>query len=175
MIRSALLFAVVCLAPAMAFAQTAKGPFEAEIAASGNNGPNFNGFAAAGNGSIGYFFTDNLELSFRQSAAYNDLGGGPSWQASSRVAIDYHLPLGDQGNIVPFIGANGGYSYGHNSVSDQWEAAPEAGVKLFVTGSTFVFAQAEYQFFVDQHSGNNLSHTLSKGQFVYTLGVGWRF
>lgn len=176
MLRKVLVFSVLCLVPAMAHAQTAKGPFELSVSGSGNNGPNFNGFAASGNGSIGYFFTDALELGFRQSASYSDFAG-PAWQGSSRVAIDLHFPLGDQGQIVPFIGGNGGYTYGSSSNTDQWELAPEGGIKLFVNGDTFVFAQVEYQFFLNQHSTNNvtLGNDLRQGQFLYTVGVGWRF
>ncbi len=156
-------------------AQAARGPFELEISGSGANGPNFNGFTAAANGSIGYFFSDAFEVSLRQSAAYSDIGG-VGWDASTRVAFDLHVPLGDQGQIVPFVGVNGGYTYGKN-VHDTWEAAPEAGIKFFVNASTFIFVSAEYQFFVDQHSGNasGFGNQLRNGQFVYGLGLGFRF
>ena len=176
MFRKALFLAALLIVPTIASAQAAHGPFELELSASGSNGPNFNGFDADANGSLGFFFADTLEVSFRQSAAYSDIGG-VAWAGSSRVAIDLHFPLGDQAQFLPFIGANGGYSYGAASVQDQWEVAPEAGLKLFVNGTTFLFAQAEYQFNIDQHStgSNTLGNQFQHGQFVYTAGVGFRF
>lgn len=176
MLRKTLVLAALLLIPAMARAQSAHGPFELELSGSGANGPNFNGFDASGNASIGYFFGDVLEVSFRQSATYSDLAG-VAWMGSSRVAIDLHIPLGDQAQFLPFVGANGGYNYGAIGNQDQWEIAPEAGLKVFVNGTTFVFVQAEYQFNVDQHSTgvNTLGGQFRQGEFVYTAGVGFRF
>jgi len=90
---------------------------------------------------------------------------------STRVGADFHLPLGDQNQFVPFAGANFGYVYGDN-VNDTWEAAPEGGIKVFVNNSTFVFAQVEYQFFFKSGS---TSDSFKNGQFVWTLGLGFRF
>lgn len=151
-------------------------PWEITIGGGGSNSNDFNGFTANVNGSIGYYFSENLELSVRQSLQYSDVsgsgGGGSSWDGSTRVALDLHFPMGQNGNIVPYIGANVGYVYGQ-SVSDTWEAAPEAGVKVYLNSTTFVFASAEYQFFFDKAS--HASDTFSDGQFVYTIGLGFRF
>jgi hypothetical protein len=94
------------------------------------------------------------------------------WDASTRAAIDLNIPLGDNGEWMPYIGANIGYVYGKN-VHDTWEAAPEAGIKWFVQQSTFIYFSAEYQFFFDSHS--SAANVLSKGQFIYGLGIGFRF
>ncbi len=175
MLRRGLLFVALCLVPALAYAQPAKGPFELELGGTGTNGPNFNGFSASANGSFGYYFNDVVELSIRQSAAYNDIGG-VGWNASTRVSIDWNFPLGDTGAFTPFIGVNGGYAYGTHGLHN-WEAAPEAGLKYYINGSTFIFGSIEYQFFVDQHSSNTntFSNRLSKGEFIYGLGIGVRF
>src|SRR5665213_3896203 len=112
MLRKGIVFAALCMLPAMAFGQnTARGPFELELGGTGANGPNFDGFSAAVDGSLGYYFNDNLEISLRQSFAYSDVAA-TSWDASTRIAVDYHFILGDQGQWQPFVGANLGYVYG---------------------------------------------------------------
>jgi outer membrane protein W len=170
--RTGIVLAALCFIPAVAHAQMGHGPFELEIGGDGNNGPNFNGFTAAGDASIGYFLTDNFELALRQTAAYTDIGGGVGWDASTDVAADFNLPLGDQNQFVPYVGANIGYVYG-KGVRDTWEAAPEAGLKLFVNNSTFIYVSAEYQFFFNQNS--TASSAFRNGQFIYGLGIGFRF
>jgi hypothetical protein len=85
------------------------------------------------------------------------------------VALDFHFDLEA---LQPFVGGNFGYVYG-DAVNDTFEAAPEAGVKWFVNSTTFIFGMAEYQFFFDK--GSNAGSGFNDGQFVYTLGVGFRF
>ena len=46
MFRKGLVVAAICLMPAMAMAQGARGPFELTLSGTGSNGPNFNGFSA---------------------------------------------------------------------------------------------------------------------------------
>jgi outer membrane protein W len=164
--------AALALLPAVAArAQFQQGDWELTLGGSGSNGPDFNGTTFAVNGSIGYFLTKELEFGVRQSVGYSDIGtgGGSSWNASTRVAIDYHFDLG---RWQPYVGGNIGYVYGDN-VSDTWEAAPEAGVKFFVNSTTFIQFSAEYQFFFDQ--GSDASTAFSDGQFVYGLNIGFRW
>jgi outer membrane protein W len=80
--------------------------------------------------------------------------------------------LGDQNQFVPYVGANIGYVYG-KGVRDTWEAAPEAGIKCFVNTSTFIYVSAEYQFFFNQNSVAGTA--FRNGQFIYGLGIGFRF
>jgi outer membrane protein W len=147
------------------------GNWELTIGGNGSNDPDFTGTNLGVNGSIGYFISDNLEISVRQSLIYSDVGGGgsgkgSSWDGSTRIAADWHF---DAGQWQPFIGANIGYVYG-DSTNDTFEAAPEAGVKYFLNTTTFVFLMAEYQFFFDK--ANQATDTFSDGQFVYTMGLG---
>ena len=72
----------------------------------------------------------------------------------------------------PFVGANIGYVYG-DGVNDTGEAAPEAGVKYFVNSTTFIYGQIEYQFFFD--SSDDVDDAFDDGQFVYSLGIGFRW
>ena len=158
------------------------GDFELTLGATASNGNDFDGFNAGGNASIGYFFTDNLELSLRQSLTYSDIGSfgtdddedgeggeGSSLGASTRVALDFHFDLGAW---QPFVGANIGYVYG-DVANDTFEAAPEAGIKYFVNSTTFIYGIAEYQFFFDE--GDEADDAFDDGQFVYSLGIGFRF
>jgi opacity protein-like surface antigen len=172
MLRTGIVCAVLslCLLPAIASAQAAHGPFEVTVSGAANNGPNFNGVTGALDGSIGYFFADALEVSLRQSVAYNDIGG-VGWDASTRAALDFHVPILDW--VLPYAGANIGYVYGDNGIRDTFEAAPEAGLKLFVNGTTFIYVSAEYQFFFNQNS--NVNNVFKNGQFIYGLGIGFRF
>lgn len=162
--------------PAVTQAAPPERPFEVTLGAGASHGPDINGFTGSVNGSIGYYFTDSLEISARQSLTYTDVGatgaGGSAWNGSTRIAFDFHIPLGDKGQFQPFIGGNIGYVYGE-SVSDTWEAAPEAGIKIYVTPSTFIYVLCEYQFFFDKNS--DASAAFSDGQFLYSAGIGFRF
>jgi len=169
-VLSVLAVAAVAMAPRSAYAYFEEGDKEVTVSGSAANGPDFNGVIGSINGSLGYFMTDNLELSLRQSVTYSDFGaGGSSLNGSTRVALDFHFDLEA---LQPFVGGNFGYVYG-DAVNDTFEAAPEAGVKWFVNSTTFIFAMAEYQFFFD--SADNADNAFQDGQFVYTLGIGFRF
>ena len=161
--------------PAATQAQV-ENPWELTLGGGATNSNDFDGFSGDIRGSIGYFFTENLELSLRQSVQYNDIGGaagdGSAWNASTRVAFDIHFPLGDRGHIVPFVGGNIGFVYGE-SVVDTWAAAPEVGLKIFLNSTTFVFVQGEYQFFFED--GDDADDAFDDGAFVYSVGLGLRF
>ena len=172
MLRKGLVFAALCLLPATVASAQVRGPWELELSGSAVNGSKFNGVSAAANVDIGYFILDQLEVGVRQSISYTDIGVPKALDGSTRVAADFHLPLGDQNQFVPFAGANLGYVYGDN-VADTWEAAPEGGIKVFVNNSTFIFAQVEYQFFF--RTGSSAGNAFKNGQFVWTLGLGFRF
>ncbi len=159
--------ALIMLPAASAFGQFKQGDWELTLGGTGNNGPDFDGLSAGVNGSLGYFLADQFEISLRQSLTYEDFTGS-AWNGSTRVALDFHF---DMGALQPFVGGNLGYVYG-DSVKDTWEAAPEAGVKYFLNGTTFVMFLAEYQFFFN--SGDSLDSAFNDGQFVYTLALGVR-
>jgi len=163
--------ALALLPAAAANAQFQAGDWELTLGANAAHGPDLNGVTFAGNGGIGYFLTKELELGVRQSVGYTDVtaSGGSTWDASTRVALDYHFDLG---RWQPYIGGNIGYVYG-DGVQDTWEAAPEAGVKFFVNASTFIQLGVEYQFFFDKNS--DASQAFSDGQFLYGLNIGFRW
>jgi hypothetical protein len=172
MLRKGLLIAALCLIPAAtAHAQTVENPWELTLGGGGFNSEDFDGFAARVDASVGYYFNEAWEVSLRQSITFDDFTGS-TFDGSTRVALDVHFPLGDRSQWVPFIGAEIGYVYG-DSVNDTFMAGPEAGLKYYVNSTTFVFVMAEYQFFFD--SGDEADDAISDGQFLYTLGIGFRF
>jgi outer membrane protein W len=185
MLRKGIALAALSVCGLVAFASSARAqdmlggptanPWELTLSGSASHGPDLNGFNAAANVTVGYYF-GNLELVGRQSLQYTDVGitgsKGSALNASTAVALDLHFPLGDHGEWVPYVGANLGFIYGDN-VQDTWEAGPEAGLKYYVNSNTFVFVNVEYEFFFDKNS--NASQAFSDGQFVYGLGIGFRF
>ena len=165
--------ALILFPAASAFAQFKQGDWELTLSGVATNGPDFNGVTAGAAGSIGYFVSDQFELSFRQSLTYTDLGDaasgkGSAWNGTSRLALDLHV---DFGRFQPFVGANVGYIYGE-AISDTFEVAPEAGIKWFLNRTTFIQFLVEYELFFDKNS--DLSSALRDGEFVYTIGIGVR-
>jgi hypothetical protein len=171
MLRKGMMFAALLLLPAVASAQI-RGPFELTFGASAVNSSRFDGFSAAGDASLGYFLTDQLEVGIRQTVTYNDVVSPRILDASTAAAVDFHFPLGERNEFMPFIGANLGYIYG-SGVKNTFEGAPEGGLKYFVNNTTFLFVQVEYQFFFRKGSG--IGNGFKDGQFVYTGGIGFRF
>jgi len=116
-------------------------------------------------GSVGFFVLPVLELSVRDGVTYDDVGFGSAWDNTVKGAVDFELPLD---RFEPYIGANVGY-FASGSLHSSPEAAPELGLKFFVTKSVFVFGQAEYNFYW-RGSGNGFN----SGSFGYGLGLGMR-
>lgn len=174
MLRKLLVSALgLALVPAVAHAQKSdndygfnQGNWELTLAGQGRNNSSFEHTDFSVQGSIGYFFTDAIELGVRQSFVYADDTGASGWYGQTNVAGDYHFDLGQ---FQPFVGANIGYTYGdtHNT----WEAAPEAGLKFFLNHTTFVEGRVEYQFNFDEGGHNSFSD----GQWLYTLALGVKF
>jgi hypothetical protein len=171
MLRKGILIAALCLLPATAQAQDVENPWELTLGGGGVNSEDFDGFAFRVDASLGYYFNETWEVSIRQNLVYEDFTGS-SLDGATRVALDVHFPLGDRSQWVPFVGAQIGYVYGDGS-NDTFMAGPEAGVKYYVNSTTFVYGMVEYQFFFD--SGDEADDAADDGQFLYTLGIGFRF
>jgi hypothetical protein len=160
--------AMLCISP-LAFANFEAGNKELTLSGSGNNDKDFEAGAVGVAGSFGYFLTDSLEVGGRQSFSYADTGDDSSWSASTRGFVDFNFDLGAW---RPFVGFNLGYVYG-DDVTDTWETAPEAGVKWFANDKTFIYAMVEYQWFWRETS--DIGDNFDDGQFVYSLGIGFRW
>ncbi len=165
MLRKFLFVGVVALLPSLAMAVPQTGDWELALNGSGSSNNDFDSHSIGASGQLGYYFQDQMEVYVRQSANWADAEGSDSiWNGSTRVGLDYHFAIDDMWR--PFIGANIGYAYG-DLVDDSWIASLEGGVKYYVNSSTFVFAQVEYQFLVEESFGD--------GNFVYGLGIGFNF
>jgi len=158
----------VYLAPSSGQRFGHQGTWDFALSGSGSNDAEFENGSFGVNFVIGYFFADGWEVAARQTANFSS-GGDDTWNASTRVALDYHFDLD---RFQPYIGVNGGYVYG-DSVNDTWAAGPEAGVKYFIKDEAYIFAQIEYQFFF--RDAGDADDNFDDGQFVYTLGVGFTF
>ena len=169
MLRKGIVVAALLLVPSLSYGYFEEGDKEITLSGSASNGSDFDGVFIGANGSFGYFVTDNLELALRQSLTYTDVNVDSAMSGSTRVAVDFHFDLEAW---QPFVGGNFGYVYG-DAVSDTFEAAPEAGIKWFVNSTTFVFALVEYQFFFDE--ADEADNAFEDGQFLWTLGIGFRF
>jgi hypothetical protein len=113
--------------------------------------------------SLGYFLFNNFEAAIRQDVGFNDREES-SWHGATYLAIDYHINLG---RVQPLIGANFGYSYG-GEIKDEWGAAPEVGLKIFINETTFVSALVQYAFPIAESFNDD-------GRFIYGLGLGVKF
>jgi hypothetical protein len=166
MLRKFLVVAALALIPTFAKADFKPGDLELTLGGSGAANKALTTNSISVNGSLGYFFTKDLEVSLRQSAAYSKVAHGSDlFTGSTRGAVDYHFDLG---NWRPFVGGNLGYAYGTHGFTSTWEVAPEAGVKYFLNSTTFIFGQVEYQIFFRHGHGASFD----KGSFVYSLGLG---
>jgi hypothetical protein len=173
MLRKLVLVALFAmfLAPAAAKAQFDEGDWEMFVAGSGASDSGFDNTSLSATLSIGYFFNDNLEAGVRQGITFVDTdAGGSDFAGSTAGFVDYHFDLD---RWQPFIGAFIGYVYG-DGVNDDGTYGPEGGVKYFVNSTTFIFVMCEYQFFFENDS-NSAGEAFSDGQFVYTLGLGFRW
>jgi hypothetical protein len=160
--RYALVVAVVaCLfVPSLAQAQFKSGDWELTLSGVGNNDKDFRSGAANVNGSLGYFYTKELEVSARQGLFWGD--GGSFWSGATNIGLDYHF---DMEKWQPFVGGNMGYQYG-DAVDDAWLAGPEAGVKYFLNPTTFIQFTITYEF--------KMCEGIDEGAFLYGLGLGVR-
>lgn len=147
-------------------------PWEIQLAGSGSNDKNFENGGFDVNATVGYYFNDQWQVNVRQGAGYSDFGGGSSWTGATRVGVDYHFDYNQDQRVIPFVGVELGYVYG-DQTNDTWAAGPEAGLKWYVNDTTFIYGSVLYEFLFD--GGSDVDSNFGNGQFVYNLGVGFRF
>jgi hypothetical protein len=172
LLAAALLAVTSVVAQAQEFTGGARhGSKEITLSGTGTNNNDFDAGSFGVTGSYGYFFTDGLELSLRQTVSWAGANNSDdSWSGATRIAADYHfLP---QSRWRPFVGVNVGYIYG-DSVNNTATIGPELGLKYFVNDTTFIIAQTEYQVFID--SGDDVSEAFDDGAFQHTIGLGFIF
>jgi hypothetical protein len=169
--RIAVAISIFCLvfpaaAPAQRFAQ---GDKEVLLNGAGVSDSDFDSTIFSIQGSLGYFLTDHIEAAVRQSVAFTSVeGGGSSWNAATRGALDYNF---DMGRFWPFVGASLGYIYG-DDVSDTWAAGLEGGLKFFVSDTAFLLGMLQWEWFFND---DNNDGGFDDGQWVYMVGIGFRW
>ena len=146
------------------------GPWEFTLAGTGFSDKDFDNTTLGFDLGLGRYLGP-VELGVRQSITYTATDAADVWSGSTRLFADLEFKFG---GFAPFIGANIGYVYG-DFVDDQFIAGPEAGIKLYVGDDhdTFIFGRVEYQFFFED--SDDAEDAFDDGQFVYTIGVGFRF
>ncbi|MCK9274122.1 MAG: hypothetical protein M0P57_03435 [Syntrophales bacterium] len=144
------------------------GDWEFTVQGSGTSDDSVDNSVLSSEFSIGYFFTDNVELGLRQGIGFVDIEGSDDvWNASSRGFLDYHFDLQ---RFQPFLGINFGYLYGDN-INETWIAGPEGGIKYFMSDRAFLYALIEYNFTFEDV--DEADEAFEDGRFVYALGVGF--
>ena len=108
---------------------------------------------------LGYFLTNEVELGLRQSVSYTS-----NWDGATSVFADYNFS--QFGKLVPFVGVSIGHAYGPDVVN-HWFGGPEAGLRLFLNKSSYIYGSAEYQFDINQG--------INAAGFIYTVGIGLKF
>lgn len=170
MFRYIVIATAVALLPATAAqAQFEAGDWELRLNGSGRADNNFDAGGVDINATLGYFLNPNWEVSLRQSIGYIDTGGDNVYNASTKVGLDYHVDLD---RWQPFIGAQLGFHYG-DQFSDTWSAGPEVGVKYFMSDSAFVYGVLGYDWFF--RNAGDAAGNFDDGQFVYAVGIGFRW
>jgi hypothetical protein len=159
---------VSCLMSSLAIAQTQRGDWQLTLALTGNSDRDLNDNAVGFAGSIGYYLTDNLDLTLRETLAWSDLAGSSATIATTQIAADWNFHLGNRDQWQPFLGANAAYRYG-DLPGDHFVAGPEAGLLYYLNSTTFLYLLGQYQFSL----GPNASS--ADQQFVYTTGIGMHF
>lgn len=168
--RVAVAVGVLCLIlPTISFAQGfSPGDKEVLLNGAGTSDKDFDTSVFSVQGSLGYFFTRNIEAAVRQSFSLSDIeASGSSWIGSTRGALDYNLDLG---RFWPFVGGSIGFNYGDDA-PDTWTAGLEGGLKFFVNTTTFFLGMLEWQWFLDDDDEDGFSD----GQWIYMIGIGFRW
>lgn len=146
----------------------AKGDWEFTLGGGGGTNKDFDDSLGGVNFSVGYFLSDTLELSARQTINYsNGSTGGADYNGSTFVAIDQHFGTG---RVRPFIGINLGGLYG-DTTNDTMAAGLEGGVKAYVMPKTFVFALVNYAWTFT--NSDSVTDSFNDGALLWTLGVGF--
>lgn len=135
------------------------GDYALTLSGSGTADKNFDDGNINAQANLSYFLSPAWEVNLRQGIGYND-----NFVGSTTFGFDFNFNL--ESNFVPYVGANLGFVYG-GEVDDTFVAGPEAGVRYFVNDTTFIQANIQYEFDIDDG--------FDEGAFGYGLGIGFRW
>ncbi|MGH8581067.1 MAG: hypothetical protein ACREVK_13455 [Gammaproteobacteria bacterium] len=140
------------------------GNWEATLAGTGFSNDDLDRNIMNVTGSIGYYFSKNVLLSFRQRLIYSDPGDNSLFNGASIFQAAYQWDLA---KWQPYVGVNAGGAYG-SQITDDGIFGVEGGLKYYVNESTFVFGNIAYETSIIQDC-------CSDGVFPYSLGIGFNF
>lgn len=143
------------------------GEFEFTLGGGGASNTDFDNSLGGLNFSAGYFLSDTLEVSVRQSVNYSNGAGDGEYDGATFVALDHHFGTG---RLRPFVGVNFGALYGENT-TDTWAAGLEGGLKFYVLPQTFVFGLVNYAWTFNDAS--DAKDNFNDGALLWTVGVGF--
>lgn len=139
------------------------GNWEATLSGAGQSDDDFNDADFGVIGSIGYYFSKNVLVTFKQGLTFSGQGSSDTFNARSVFQGAYQWDLG---RWQPYLGLNLGGIYGAN-INDDGVVGPEAGLKYYVNESTFMFGNIAYETLIDNCCTN--------GNIPYALGIGFNF
>ena len=139
------------------------GNWESTLTGTGQSDDSFDAPVFGVAGSLGYYFTKNVLLTFKQGLAINDEGDSTLVNGRSVIQAAYQW---DFARWQPYLGMNVGGIYGAD-IEDNAVAGPEAGLKYFVNESTFLFGNIAYEVPLDQ--------CCNDGIIPYSVGIGFDF
>ncbi len=143
--------------------------WELSLSASGSTPGGGDDFVMGGNVSIGYFLTDNIELSLIQGFGYSDTTED-HWSGSTTGEVDYNLPLNDKWTLFAggFVTAN----YGDGVTGNQ-AGGPDGGVKFFVNPDTTIFGKVMWAL-PFQDNNNDDGDVIERSTINYQIGVSFK-
>ncbi|MFH0340999.1 MAG: hypothetical protein ACHBNF_02495 [Chromatiales bacterium] len=139
------------------------GNWEAIVNGAGASDSRFSDNAFAFSGSIGYYLTKNIPLTFRQGVSIGERDNSTQINGRSVFQAAYQFDLA---RWQPYLALNLGGQYGAR-LTDDGVWGPEGGLKYFVNESTFIFGSVAYDM--------EISSCCSDGVIPYSLGVGFLF
>lgn len=140
------------------------GDWEATLTGTGRSNDDFDSNSLGAQGSIGYYLTKNVPLTFKQDFVFADPANGSS-QVNARSVFQAAYQW-DFGRWQPYLGLNLGGIYGAG-VTDDGVWGPEGGLKAYVNESTFIFGSISYEMLI--------SECCTDGVIPYNLGIGFNF
>jgi hypothetical protein len=139
--------------------QVAAGFFHAQ----GSDSGNFNADL-----SYGYYLTPGWEIGFRQALNYNFIDGARDfWVATTTPFLLYNFKISDI--VVPYLGVQGGLVWNDQKITGTF--GPNAGLKLFLTGQTFLNIGYRYEWFF--HSIRSAENNRTRGNHIANIGLGF--
>ncbi len=126
-------------------------------------------------GSIGHFFTDNIQVGVSGSGLWASLEDTDLSGYGFGLNAKYHFTPTEK--YVPYVGVQGNFLTAKIDYDDDEEDAdgtmwgPLLGLKMFLTGSENVFVYAEYQY---QIYGGDLGDAINTVNMIYA-GLGFKF